>query len=65
MFVKENPLYWSKTCFCICGFKLSTSTKEGYEKAQDLTTWFDFIVQLGHIFLRNIYGQDDLLKMEK
>ena len=45
IFVKENPLDWSKTCCCICGFKLSTCAKEGHEKTQNLTTWFDFTVQ--------------------
>ena len=50
---------------CICGFKLSISTKEGHEKTQNLTTWYDFIVQQEHLFLRNIYSQDDLLKMER
>ena len=42
IFVKENPLDWSKICCRICGLKLSTSTKEGHEKTQNLTTWFDF-----------------------
>ena len=65
IFVKENPLDWSKACCCICGFKLSTSTKESHEKTQNLTTWFDFTVQQGRLFLRNIYSQDDLLKMER
>ena len=50
---------------CICGFKLSISTKEGHEKTQNLTTWYDFTVQQEHLFLRNIYSQDDLLKMER
>ena len=64
IFVKENPLNWSKTC-CICGFKLSTNAKEGHEKTQNLTTWFDFIMQQEHLFLKNICSQDDLLKMER
>ena len=28
IFVKENPLDWSKAIFSICGFKLFTSVKE-------------------------------------
>ena len=64
IFVKENPLNWSKTC-CICGFKPSTSAKECHEKTQNLTIWFDFTVKQEHLFLKNICSQDDLLKMER
>ena len=28
---------WFKTCCCICGLKLSTSTKDSHEKTQNLT----------------------------
>ena len=38
IFTKKNPLDWSKTCCCICEFKLSTSTKKGHEKTQNPTT---------------------------
>ena len=65
IFTKENPLDWSKTCCCICGFKLSTNAKECHEKTQNLTTWFDFTVQQEHLFIRNIYDGDDLFKNEK
>ena len=64
VFTKLNPLDWSKTCCCICGFKLGTSLKEGQEKTENLTTWFTFTIQQEHLFLRNIYRHDDLLKME-
>ena len=56
--------FLTKTGGCICGFKLSTSTKAGHEKTQNLTTWFDFTVQQERLFIRNIYSHYDLLKME-
>ena len=32
MFVKENSIDFSKTIYCICGFKLSVSDREGPQK---------------------------------
>ena len=64
IFVKENPLDWSKTICSVCGFKLSTSVKKGPEKTLNLTTWYDFTVQQEHLFLRNIYSTEDLSKMD-
>ena len=36
IFTKENTIDFSKPCFCICGFKLSASAKEGYKNIQNL-----------------------------
>ena len=44
---------------------MSTITKEGHRKTQNLTNWFDFTVQQKHLFVKTIYSQNDLFKMKR
>ena len=37
---------------------LSLSSHEGPERTLNLTTWLDFIVQQGYLFIKNIYSQE-------
>ena len=58
MFIKENPPVSSKTTCCVCGFLLDTQACREHKR------WYDFIVQREHLFIRNIYTEDELGKME-
>lgn len=58
MFIKENPIVPFKTTCCICGFLLDTEACEEHQR------WYDFIVEMEHLFIRNIYSDKDLEKME-
>ena len=51
-FIEKNPLNLSKTTCYICGFMLSLSSHEGPERTLNLTTWLDFIVQQGYLFIK-------------
>ena len=53
-FIKENPIVPSKTTCCICGFSLGT------EACQEHQQWYNFIVEVEYLFLRNIYSEKDL-----
>ena len=64
IFTKENLIDFSKTCCCICGFKRSTSAKEGHKKIQNLTTWYNVTIQQEHLLTRNNYEYEDLSQME-
>ena len=64
IFTKENPIDFSKTYCCICGFKPSTSAKEGHKKVQNLTNCYDFTVQQKYLLIRNNYEYEDLSQME-
>ena len=64
IFTKENIIDFSKSCCCICGFKLSTSPKEGHKKVQNLTTWYDFTVQQEYLLIRSNYEYKDLSQMK-
>lgn len=61
MFVKENSIDFSKTIYCICGFKLFLT---GKDLKKILTTWYDFTVQQGYLFLKNIFSAKDLSEMD-
>ena len=58
MFIKENPLVSSKTTCCVCGLLLDTQACREHKR------WHDFIVEREHLFIRNIYTEDELGKME-
>ena len=53
MFIRENPIDWSETKCSICNLKLSTSTIEGHDKTQNISTWYDF---KEYLFFKNIYS---------
>ena len=53
IFTSENPVVSSKTISSIGGFLLDVK-QEG---------WYDFIVNDGHLFLRNIYTPSELEEM--
>ena len=59
MFIKENPIVPSKTTCCICGFILGTEACGEHQR------WYNFIAEMEYLFLRNIYSEIDLEKMEK
>ena len=59
LFIKENPIIPSETTFAICGFSLDVEAK-GDGKLQ----WYDFIVDCEHLFLRNIYEEEEFKKMK-
>ena len=56
-FIKENPLFPSETTYCICGFLLDVEACGEGKKG-----WYDIIVEREHLFLRNIYSEDELKK---
>ena len=55
-FIKENPLFPSKSTYCICGFLLDVEACSEGKKG-----WY-IIVEREHLFLRNIYSKDELKK---
>ena len=57
-FNKENLLISSKTGCYIYGISLDTEACGEHDR------WFDFIVETEHLFIRNIYTEDDLEQME-
>ena len=57
-FVKENQFVPSKTVCSICGFLLDVHARGKHKR------WYDFIVECEHLFLRNIYSDTDLKKIE-
>ena len=61
-FIRKSSINCSNQKCLVCHLKLAVSLCEGYQKAEKLTTWYDFIVQKKHLFLRNIYSYDDLKK---
>ena len=61
-FIRKSPINWSNQKCLICDLKLAVSLCKGYRKSEKLATWYDFIVQKKHLFLRNIYSYDDLKK---
>ena len=58
MFIKEIPIVPSETVCCICGFLLDTEACGEHQR------WYDFIVEMEHLYIRNIYSNKDLEKME-
>ena len=58
MFIKENCIVPSKTTCCICGFLVDTEACGEHQR------WYDFIVEMEYLFLRNIYSEKDVEKME-
>ena len=54
----------SKACCCICGFLLDTEISHEHKKAEKIRTWYDFIVQKEHLFIRNIYTKEEISSME-
>ena len=52
-FMEKNPLDLAKTTCSICGFSFVFLLTKVMNK-QNLTTWFDFIVQQEYLFLKNI-----------
>ena len=57
-FIKEYPLVPSKTTCYICGFLLHVKACGEHNR------WYDFIVERGNLFIRNIYTEDELKQME-
>ena len=58
MFIKEHTIVPSKTNCCICGILLDTEACGEHQR------WYDFIIEMESLFLRNIYSEKDLEKME-
>ena len=58
MFIKKNPIAPSKTTCCICWFLLNT------EAFAEHLRWYDFIIEMEHLFLRNIFRKNKLEKIE-
>ena len=58
MFIKKNPIAPSKTTCCICGFLLNT------DAYGDHLPWYDFVIEMEHLFIRNIFSKNELEKME-
>ena len=58
MFINEIPIVPSETVCCICGFLLDTEACGEHQR------WYDFIVEMEHLYIRNIYSNKDLEKME-
>ena len=58
IFIKENPLIPSKTSCYTCGISLDTEACGEHDR------WFEFIVETEHLFIRNIYTEDDLEQIE-
>ena len=57
---KKNPMDWHNEKFVICDVKLAVSLQE----RSKIATWYSFIVQKEHLFLRNIYFEENLEKSE-
>ena len=57
-FIKENLLIPSKTSCYIFGILLDV------EPCGEHDRWFNFLVETEHLFIRNIYIEDDLEQME-
>ena len=57
MFIKENHIVPSESTCCICGFLLDAETCGEHQR------WYDFIVEMEYLFLRNIYSEKDLQKI--
>lgn len=53
--MKENPIIPKKTMCSICGFSLNFEEE----------SWYDFVVECEHLFLRNIYSEEELKKKKK
>ena len=58
MFIKKNPIALSKTTCCICGLLLNT------EACGEHLRWYDFIIEMEHLFIRNTFSKNKLEKME-
>ena len=58
--IKENPIALSKTTCCICGLSLDVEGGKGNNEK----TWYDFVVEKEHIFIRNVDSREELAKME-
>ena len=64
IFVKENPVVdASKTTYSTCGFLLDIegANQTGEDKKK---TWYDFVVEKEHLFIRNIYSREELASMD-
>ena len=64
LFTRNNPIDWSNKRCVICNFKLAVSLNEVHD-TDKLTTWYDFTVQKEHLFLRNIYSEQELKQSER
>ena len=62
MFIKENPTVPSKIVCCICGFFLDIEGGSGNE--DNKKTWYDFVVEKEHVFIRNIYSKKEIAEVE-
>ena len=62
IFVKENPISPSKTNRFVCGFLLDIEGSCSNE--DDKKTWYDFVVEKEHLFIRNVYSKQELADME-
>ena len=56
IFIKEDIIVPSKTTCCFCGFLLDIEACGEHQR------WYDFIVEMKHHFIRNIYSEEDLEK---
>ena len=59
-FKKKNPVDFYKTKYVICNFNIGVATTNELESEE--MTYYDFVVQKEHCFLRNIFDQDNLKK---
>ena len=62
LFVNENPTIPSRTICCICGFLLDIESASGHEVNKK--TWYNFVVEKEHLFIRNIYSKEELGEMK-
>ena len=62
IFVKENPISPSKTNCFVCGFLLDIEGSCSNE--DDKKTWYDFVGEKEHLFIRNVYSKQELADME-
>ena len=56
--IKENPLIPSENTCCVCRFLLDI------EACGENKRRYDFFVEREHLFIRNIYGENELKEME-
>ena len=52
IFMKENPIIPKKTMCSLCVFSLNVEEE----------SWYDFVVECEHLFLRNTYSEEELKK---
>ena len=58
IFRKRNSIVSSETNCWICGLLLDVEARGKHKR------WYDFIINCKHLFLRNIYSENDLKNME-